>query len=298
MFSFTDDEIVDLLSKKFISAATDIYYFERSKEPGGEFYRKVVSQRDGMPEVLKNGGTTQGFYIFDPDGKLYFGWNARSGELLKKNLKAALEKYKPTTAPPDDRKDPRNDRTPPKGITVVDVFAKITKANYPEGNPGAHAKAFRESTGRDHMWLTKSNVSSISRGKLPKAVIERMVRYHLNDFSRGEPPVWTEAEVIKSEMQLEPAGNTYTLTGDVEMSADRGHRRYKAKLYGVIDGDRDGLTRFDVVAKGIYSGFGPFTKNGPPGEFTLVVAFALAPPGVAADAPPLGVASSIGYLKE
>lgn len=299
MFTFNDDEIVELLTKKFVAAATDIHFFEHVKDPVGEFYRKVVTQREGMKEALEKNSTTQGFYIFDSEGNLYSGWNSRGGEFLKKNLKEALQKHKPSTETPPKDDDNHDERRPPKNATVVDVFAKITQAQYPPGNPTPQQKAFRDSVGRDHLWITKGEASTIARGKLPRAVIERIARYHLNDFTRGEPTLWKESEIVKSEMKLEPDGALYKLTGEVELSADRGARGYKAQLYGYVDGDRDRLTRFDIIAKGTFHGFGPYTKNGPPGDFTLVIAFRLPQTeNVACEAPPQGVASGSGYMKE
>lgn len=299
VFTFSDDEIVDIISKKFVPVSTDIWFYEHTKDPAGDFYRKVVTQREGMQEALDKRSTTQGFYIFDPEGKLYFGWNARGGDILKKNLRDALAKYKSPAAPPDDRDDPRKGRHPPEGAAVVDVFAKITEASYPMGGASAHMLAFRNSTGRDHLWISKSEIGSLSRGKLPRALMERITRYHLNDFTRGEPPIWTEADIVKSEMRLEPEGNIYKLTGEVELSADRGSRGYKASLFGYVDASREKLERFDIVARGSFHGFGQFTKPSPPvGAFTLAVAFHVAPPGEASEAPPLGVASGGGYMKE
>jgi hypothetical protein len=58
------------------------------------------------------------------------------------------------------------------------------------------------------------------------------------------------------------------------------------------------LTKFDVVARGLYHGEGMFTKGAPPGEFTLVIAMTLADvkDGEALKAPPQGINNYNAYV--
>ncbi|MBI3817101.1 MAG: hypothetical protein HY286_00295 [Planctomycetes bacterium] len=280
-------------------AATDIWFFEHTRDPSGDFYRKVVTQREGMEEAIESKNTTQGFYILDPDGKLYSSWNKRGGELLKTKLKEVLQKYKAPSHGKAEEYNSRIDRRPPKGSTVVEVYAKITDADYGGNEPNIEQKAYRDSLGRDHLWITKAETATIAHGKMPKSVANRIARYHLNDFTRGEPPIWNLPEIVQCDMRLEPDPKGYKLTGEVELAAGNHERHYSAKLYGLIESDRDRITRFDVIAKGVFNGHGAHTKvYAPPGDFTLVIGFKLAPPGEASETPPEGVTDAGGYLKE
>ncbi|MFN0205512.1 MAG: hypothetical protein ACKVS6_04275 [Planctomycetota bacterium] len=260
-----------------------------------------MSQRKGTAEALAADKTTQGLYIFDSDGKLFEGWNHRGSPQLIINLKKSLEDYKVSRkgmTRPDDGEDPETERRPPKGTVIIDTFAKITEATYPKQNVGGQTQAFRDSTGRDHFWITKSEANSLTRGKLQKSLSNRLVRFHLNDFTRGEPNVWKSEDVKKAEFDISPDGRGYKVTGNVELSADRGSRGYVASIFGYIESESSKVTRFDIVAKGKFHGLGTFTKNGPPGEFTLVIAFKLAPEGIASIAPPQGIADFAAYLRE
>jgi hypothetical protein len=294
--TFTDDEIVKLITEKTVPLAMDVYYFEHAKNNSlAEFYRALIAQR---PD-LKPGATSQGFYLFDPEGKLYKGYNSRGCDALKKAIRDVVASYKPPALPSGamETEDPSDERTPPKGTVIVDCFAKITEAEWPPAK-GLHQKLFQTSTGREHLWIMKNEASSLSRGKMPKALVKRIAKFHLNDFTRGEPNIWQIADLKKMEMDLEPDGNGYRLTGSVEIGDERGRLGYRASLYGRVESSSSKLTKFDVVAKGLYHGEGMFTKGAPPGEFTLVIAMRLADvkDGEALKAPPQGVNNYNAYV--
>lgn len=298
MFTFDKPEVAEILTKQFIPVAVDIWYYEHVQHKTGDFYRKIVSQREGMSDQLEANKTTQGFYIFDSDGKLYEGWNSRGSETLLQKLRKTLGSFKNPAAAPEPGEDPEQERRPPRGSVVIDTFCKITEASYASGKVNPHTQAFRDSTGRDHLWITKGEANSVMRGKLQKSLVNRIVRFHLNDFTRGEPDMWALADIQKADLALVPEGRGYRLTGDVALSADRGRRGYVAQMFGIVETDGSRITRFDAVAKGRFHGEGKFTKNAPPGEFTLVVAFRLATGNVASLSPPQGIADFGAYLKD
>jgi hypothetical protein len=262
----------------------------------GEFYRGLYEQRTD----LKPKQTTQGLYIFSPDGKLYRAWNTRGGEKLKDELRAVLKEYKapPVPASLEEDHDPSSERYPPKGTQVVNCFARVTKADWPSAPQGTQ-KIFQSATGREHLWVLKSEVPLVARGKLPHALVRRIARFHLNDFTRGEPDIWKPEDLKKVEMDLEPDGSGYKLTGEVEIEDPSGRAGYMAKLLGRVEANNGKLTKFDVVARGTYHGHGQFTHNSAPeGGFELVIAFALPPEGTgdALKAPPQGLQMYKTYL--
>lgn len=289
--TFTDEALIQILSKSYVATATDCYYLERdAKNPYAEHYRAIVSQRSD----LAPGQTTQGFYIYAPDGKLYRGWNTRGSERLKGELLAVLKEYKPPPAPgrlEEDREETPK-RRPPKGTVIVDAYARITRADWPQAK-SSHTKIFQTATGRERLWVLKGEASALARGKLQRSLERRIARFLLNDYTRGEPDLWTPEDLKKVELDVAPEGSGYRLTGEVELGSREGRAGYVAKLLGRIESDGSRLTRFDLVARGIYHGHGQFTKNGPPGDFTLVIATRLAPEteGEALLAPPQGAAA-------
>jgi hypothetical protein len=285
-----------LITEKTVPLAMDVYYFEHAKNNSlAEFYRGLIAQR---PD-LKPGATSQGFYIFAPDGKLYRGYNARGCDSLKKAIREVLTEYKPPALPSGEMEteDPSEERKPPKGTVIVNCFAKITEANWPPAK-GLHQKLFQTSTGRERLWILKNEASSLARGKMPKALVQRIVKFHLNDFTRGEPNIWQNPDLRRFDIDLAPEGSGYRLTGAVELGDPRGRCGYVASLYGRVESSGSTLTKFDIVARGQYHGEGQFTKGAPPGQFTLVIAMTLADAkdGAALAAPPQGLNNYSAYV--
>src|SRR5262249_13267103 len=52
-----------------------------------------------------------------------------------------------------------------------------------------------DSLGRDHLWLRKDEAKALARGELSESLTRRLVRFHLVDSTRGEPPMWRADEV-------------------------------------------------------------------------------------------------------
>jgi hypothetical protein len=67
-------------------------------------------------------------------------------------------------------------------------------------------------------------------------------------------------------------------------------------LLGLVETKNGKVTRFDLVARGLYWGEGTYTKGAPPGEYPFAVAFTLSPGTSVADLVLPGAAR--GNLKE
>jgi hypothetical protein len=270
--SFADEKVIDLLRRSFVPVALDVWYEERRQDAGGDFYRKVVFQRDGMVADR----TTQGFYIFSPDGALIRGWNNRDVGKLREALRRAADDYRPPKSGALDAKPDSNfARTPPPGGLVVDVHSRILKGEWPEASDDWQ-KIFRSATGRDHLWITKQEVDALARGDFPKSLATRIARYHCIDNTRGEPPMWERPEVSNLRMDCRPAKSGFSIEGEVRLATAAGERGYDARATGVVEAKGDRVTRFDLVVRGDFFGEGTFTKGAPKGKFTLAIAFTLA----------------------
>ena len=292
--SFADNEVIRLLQEDFVPVAVDCWYEERRQDPVGEFYRRVIDQREGM----RPGRTTQGFYACSPNGDLLRGWNNRNVERLRNYLRQVAKEYRPVEAGElTGDIDARYDRSLPDGAVVVDVFAKITDADWPPGD-GSIRDIFRSSIGRDHLWILEDEVAELGRGVFPERLARRIARFHLIDNTRGEPPMWRPGELRAVRMEL----NGAELNGSAAVAVDGAipgaqQRGYQASLRGVVTADGDRLTRFDVVARGLYWGHGPYTGGAPAGLFELTVALTLAAvDDEATGVPPQASRDLRGYL--
>lgn len=263
---FQDSELVKVLSTKFVPVAVDQHIHRQKKDAEGELFAKVLKQAGRGLD-----GYSQGVYLFTADGKLLAFANTADAAGVKRLTDIALKKFDPK-APPvklDDVKAAPPLPLPPEGGLVLDVTAKVL-GGYDPDDP--KLKRVRESIGRDHLWLRKDEAESLAKGTLPESVVPRLVRYHLLDNTRGEPPMWRVDEVKKVELTLKDG----KLTGKVHLETKAGDRGYQADLLGVVE-LRDGkVARFDLLAKGDFWGEGTFTRGAPKGRFPFAVAFSLA----------------------
>lgn len=292
---FADDEIVALLRTRFVPVAVDEWYHVRRKDAEGDFYRKIVFQRQGMQE----GRTTQGFYIFDAEGTLIQGWNNRDVAKVRRNLQDALRRPLPGKVPElGETEDPRLARRPPEGGLVVDVHSRIVKASWPPAK-NEWDRILREAAGRDHLWVSAAETAKLSAGTMPDSLARRIARFHFVDNTRGEPPMWTRAEVRELKISLSPdKRGGYRLEGSVRLATESNDRGYEASLLGFVEAKGGRVTRFDVVARGEFWGEGTYTKGAPPGRFTLAVALRIAGEGEASKVPPQGARDLAEYMRE
>lgn len=287
--TFADDRVIELLKEKFIPVAVDCWYLDRAKDAAGDFYRKVVSQREPFRPGERS---TQGFYAFAPDGTLLRGWNNRNVPRMREYLDRALKDFKPAEGEAADAaRDPRFARAVPEGAIVVDVFSKILEAEWPPTDDEM-IKPLRVSTGRDHLWILKDEVAALSAGRFPDALARRIARFHLLDNTRGEPPHWGGAEIRELKLELKDG----RIAGVVKMATESGDRTFDAGVRGVVEFREGKPARFDLVARGRFTGDGRFTKNGPPGPFTLGVAFSMSKGGEDWKVAPQGARDLRGYL--
>lgn len=298
--SFHDQETVDILTKRYVPVALDVFYEERRKDAAGELYWKIVKQR----ENLKPDRTTQGFYIATPDGKLLNGWNNRNGPRLKKRLKLALNGYggKKANVAATSKSDLRYERSLPDGAVVVDVRSRILEAGW-EGEGSQWEKIRRRAIGRDHLWITNAEREELISGQWPASLTRRLARFHLIDNTRGEAPMWRIREVRDASLTLKDS----LLTGRIRLSTDENpafhpdvaaERFYDAAVRGVVTIKDGAIVRFDVVVRGTFFGEGRWTPGSPKEPFTLAVALGLANTKLAASkVPPQAARNLRDYLE-
>ena len=269
--------------------AVDQHVFRQRKDAEGELFAKVLKQagRD-------TGGFAQGVYLFTAEGKLLGFSNTADAQQVKNLLDKALKKFDPSAPAPKltDAKAGEVLPPPPAGGLILDVTAKMLGGYAPDDQRG---QRYLKSLGRDHLWLRKDEAEALAKGRLLDSVKERLVRYHLIDNTRGEPPMWSAAEIKKLELTLRDG----RLTGTVHLETKSGDRGYQADFLGFLEAKDGSVTRFDLLAKGEFWGEGNFTKGAPKGRFPLAIAFSLA--GIqsgASKVPPQGARGNLkGYLK-
>jgi len=278
--------VLKLLSIRFVPVAIDQHVHRVLKDAEGDLFANVIKQAGrGL------GGTSQGNYLFSPDGKLLAFANTADAAHVKQLMATALKKFDPD-APANliEAKANLPQFQPPEGGLVVNVAAKVLGGYDKGGN-----RTPKDSVGHDHLWLRKDEANALIQGKLPESAKQRLCRFHLVDNTRGEPPSWRPEEVKSLELTLKDG----RLIGKVHLETKSGDRGFESDLLGFVEVKDGKVTRFDLVAKGEFWGEGTFTRGAPAGRFPFAVAFGLTSGGSVADRVLPGAArgNSTGYLR-
>lgn len=281
--------MIESLREDFVPVAVDQHVHRRLQNVEGRLFAKVLEQAGrGL------GGRSQGVYIFQPDGELLAFANTSDAGHVKRLMAKARSAFNPAAVPvAEDPPEVFNKTSPPEGTTIVTVTSKVL-GGY-EKAEGRLAEVHASSLGRDHLWIRADETKALAQGAVPTSLTQRLVRFHLVDNTRGEPPFWRPDEVRQADLTLRDG----ELSGRVVLRSKDGSREYVAELYGRVNANDDALTRFDLVACGPYEGEGRYTRGAPPGKFPFAAAFRLADPENAADRVVPGAARNniSGYLK-
>jgi hypothetical protein len=179
---------------------------------------------------------------------------------------------------------------------------------------GEHDLAF--GAGRDHLWLTRDEWRTLiprhprqgDEFSVPAEIAERVLRFHLVDNTRGEPPMWSKEEIREARLRLvvetvDASMLRLRLAGTFSLSTDKAPsartRGFDGSMFGYIHYDRkkEAITRFDLVALGDHEGQGPFTGRARPGRTPLGICFELAKGDSCADnVPPQGARDPKSYF--
>lgn len=272
-----------MLKNDFVPVAIDQWYQRQQQDAEGEFYRKIAGQ--GSRNNFEK--TTQGRYICSPDGELLGYNNNRGPDRVRLMMRAVLADFDTNsleTVPPldSDQPDGKFHLQPPTGGLILRVNSLVLGGYQPANDWRA---VFHDAIGRDNVWITASEKRKLidwveNRGDVPEKVLARVLRFHLIDNTRGEPPHWKTEELKKLTVRIDQKG---VITGSIHLETEDGNRGYQADLLGIAKTNGKDITQFDLVAKGDCWGEGRYTGGAPRGKFPLAVAFRIADGSDSAD---------------
>src|SRR5262249_11427658 len=154
--------------------------------------------------------------------------NTLSGDRMKAMLASALKKYDPSAPVPKIEEAAKGKRflyTVPEGGLVVRVNAKVL-GGY--DNSRAKKTIYENRLGSDHLCVRKDESEQLAKGTLLESLKARLVRFHLVDNTRGEPPFWKADEIKRLELTLDKG----QLSGSVQLATKSGDRGFDARLFG------------------------------------------------------------------
>ncbi len=319
MLAFSDPEIIRMAAEDFVPVAGDDWYQRRREDAEGAFFRSVADQGN------RGAGSRQGIYCLTASGRLLAFKNHQDAETIKDTLEQALrawnrlpdgERRPEAVRVPDLGKiDARFVHAPPEGGLVLDVFTRILDRD----GKGRMTRGSCRFTGgdqaaRDHLWLTGEEGRSLvpddprpgQRFAMPEPLADRLLRYHLVDDTRGEPPFWERDQVLKARLtwtvesvsdevvRLNLDGEALLATNRDPQAAKRG---FDVRLWGHLRYDRvkKAVYRFEMLAIGDHWGRGMYTEGERPGRQPLGIVFELAKGDNPADRVPPQAARDFDY---
>jgi hypothetical protein len=327
--AFSNPEIIRLARDQYVAVACDDWYQRRRRDAEGEFFVSVANQG---PRKGEGGATRQGIYLLTASGKLLAYKNVgQNPQAMLQMLQDGLDQWKhlpeserapgSVKVPELGKVDGDYYREPPKGGLILKVYARALDEqkhqtvgvqnalgrmalNLDDCNfTDAQCKVGSgDEASRDHLWLTEAEWRSLvpdrpevgARFALPAKIAERILRFHLVDNTRGEPPFWRREEIRKSQLNLivqnvSAAEIRLRLEGAALLAThadpEKAARGYQPTLLGFLNYNRGEkqFTRFDVIAVGDHWGNGPHTRGARPGRTPLGVAFELSAAASPAD---------------
>lgn len=309
-----------MATQDYVPVAGDDWYERRRQDAEGRFFRSVADQG---PRKGEDGATRQGIYCFTVDGQLLAYRNAgQAPDVMREVLRQGLRAWQQLPASrrmpgavqvsDPDKSDLRYARAPPSGGKIINVYTRILDRDHGAFCKGTCRTLGGDQAARDHLWLTAAEGQAIvpaiakpgDRFPLLPAVAERILRFHLTDNTRGEPPMWRRDEIRSQQITLtveEVSAGVVRLRLDGsallanKTDASSAGRGFDVRLLGhmAYNRARQALERFDVVAVGDHWGEGPYTRGARPGRQPLGIVFELASSNSAADLVPPQAAREI-----
>src|SRR5262249_24209949 len=157
------------------------------------------------------------------------------------------------TVPARGKVDAAYDRTVPEGGLVLKVHTRVLdRDKRGQYTRGTSSRKGGDQAARDHAWLTKAEWQSLVPAKpregdtfaMPAAIGNRLLRFHLIDNTRGEPPFWGKGDVRKAALtwkvtKVSDAVVAMELTGAALLATDadtaKAARGFDVAIRGAIE---------------------------------------------------------------
>jgi hypothetical protein len=309
-----------MATEDYIPVAGDDWYQRRREDAEGRFFLSVADQG---PRKGEDGSTRQGIYCFTADGQLLAYRNAgQTPDVMRETLRQGLREWQKL---PAERRNPgaitvrdagqtdsRYARTPPPGGQIINVYTRILDRDHGAWCKGTCKTRGGDQAARDHLWLTATECKALvpanpnvaERFPLLPRVAERILRFHLTDNTRGEPPMWRREDIRSQKLVLtveEVSSRAVHLRLDgsavlaTQADVSQARRGFDVRLLGHLHYNREkhALEQFDIVAVGDHWGEGQYTRGARPGRQPLGVVFELASGKAATDLVPPQAAREI-----
>jgi hypothetical protein len=296
-----------------VPIADEVWRLQRGTDGESRFFQSFADQG----HYRAKGGTRQGIYVASPSGRLLSSCNELDPAKVKATLEAGLAKWE--QLPAAERKlaegvdiEPRHrweDSCPTDGLILTSVNRDL-----PPSLDAGGGSAIKWN--RDHAWLSRPEMQSLVPAEpqvgattvWPRAIVERLARFHLVDNVIGQTlpfapeEIGAESSIVSEVIAVEGArvslrlsGSTRALTdgswklGDNDWKPSRlWPRGYLAQLAGlaVFDLSTREFTSFELVSQGLRWGRAVNNGRREDGPSPIGHVFRLAGEGADREVPP------------
>jgi hypothetical protein len=288
LLTFKDPTVIQRLQTEFIPVSANTHDLQWRSSPAQQFFLGVVAltKSEQLRRQLADSTDPQGMYILGADGKSYGFINDHDPIDVLRFMDRALRSYK---------------ANPPAAVQVADdaVAAAFAEAPDPQSSVArvfsrirplpAGAWGLNRGVGRDFLWIYPDEAAALQTScaaakdtgpvALPRALLRRILRFHLVDNVRGTADMWGRDEVRQAALRAhlvrrDEASCTLAISGSFAMqTADEG-RGYKGQLDAelTVAAAAPRVSRLRLYSTGKAWGAGTYTPNQPPGRYDLVIA--------------------------
>ena len=233
------------LAARFIPAADEVGRLQSGRDAECRLFQKVAEQGHYAGRTRPS-STRQGTYATTADGTFLASWNNNNPRFVASKLREALEKWERLKAegrefagedPLDPTRLNRADRFFPEGGLVLKVNTRDLPRDPPQ--EGRWADAWNQ----DFAWFTRDEarrflpeVPEPGRShEVPRALVERLARFHLLDNVRGQTSPFPSGAVQEARL----TGRVTGVEGNVVALRLEGRTRAEHEGRWSIRGDRD-----------------------------------------------------------
>ncbi|MCA8961113.1 MAG: hypothetical protein KDC38_11400 [Planctomycetes bacterium] len=214
---WSDAEVAELAQSSFVCATDEVWRLQRDDDRECRFFQTTVA---GKPGALE--GSHQGIYIVAPSGRLLARRNALAPDQALALLREGLDAWKNAD---DDTRRPAEPSTflpeyrweqsyPEGGLVLSVILRDLPPPDEASSEPSATSRPAGRNAmrfNRDHAWFHRDEVSDWipadpvvgAKRILPKALAQRLARFHLVDNARGQVGPFAPEEIEEATFTIE-----------------------------------------------------------------------------------------------
>lgn len=235
------------MTKRFIPAADEVGRLQSGNDAECKLFQKIAEQGHYAGQTVPS-STRQGTYATTADGRLLASWNSNDPRHVARKLREALARWDAmnragelpdSTAGLDPAQVHRDEHFYPENGLVL----RVNTRDLPREQPISVARRWADAWNQDFAWFTRDEAARFvpsetavgARADVPRALVDRLARFHFVDNVRGQTTSFPARAVRVADLNSQITG----VEGDVVSVRLEGHTRTEDEGRWAIRGYRD-----------------------------------------------------------